>query len=249
MGAAPPRPRRVGSAPAAPRPSACRLWGAAPPTPPSRRSTRCARLWPARPRSFVLWRLRPHAPDGLAAQPRRRGRARVVSGGLRPPHPHRGRACAARGSGPPALGVSFCGGAAPTPPTGRQRDRGPEAERVSSLGGCAPHAPIADEHALRAALPTRPPWSFFLWGLRPHAPEGLAAPPRPRGRARVSAWLRPAPRWTGTGDAASGNAEPRAQVSGARWPSTSTRRNLFCYGYLDAPRRPGDQVARRRTRK
>ena len=147
VGAAPPRPRRVGSATAAPRAGACRLWGAAPPR-PHPGGARAARGSgpPARPRSFVLWGLRPHAPGGLAAQPRPRGRARVVYGGRSPPRPHPGGARAARGSGPP----------------------------------------------------TRPR-SFFLWGRSPHAPGGLAAQSRPRGRARVSAWLRPAPRWTGTG--------------------------------------------------
>ena len=143
MGAAPPRPRRVGSAPAAPRPSACRLWGAAPPTAPSRRSTRCARLWPAHPPSEFL------------------------SVGAAPPRPRRvGSATAA----PRPSACRLWGAQPPTPPKGWQRPRGPEAERVSSVGGCAPHAPIADEHALRAAL-ARPPAEFLSVG---------AAPPRPR---------------------------------------------------------------------
>ena len=72
------------------------------------------------------------------------------------------------------------------------------------VGGCfdrdariprrAPHAPIPDERAHgrvvdardtsqgRSGPPTRPRM-FFLWGLRPHAPAGSAAPPKPRGRS------------------------------------------------------------------
>ena len=140
VGAQPPRPRRVGSAIAAPRAGARCLWGAGPPTPPSRGSTRCARLSPpARPRSFFLWGLRPHAPDGLAAQPGPRGRARVVYGGRSPPRLHRGRARAARGSGPPARPRSFFVGAQPPRPRkGWQRNRGAEGGRAS-LHGCARH--------------------------------------------------------------------------------------------------------------
>ena len=48
----------------------------------------------------------------------------LVCGGLRPPRPHPGRACAARRSAhPPALGCSFCGGGAPTPPPGSPTGR------------------------------------------------------------------------------------------------------------------------------
>ena len=174
MGAAPPRPRRVGSAIAAPRPSACRLWGAAPPTPPSRTSTAARGSGPpARPRSFFLWGLRPHAPGGLAAQPRPRGRARVVYGGLRPPRPHPRRAALAH---PPALGASFCGGCAPsTRPRGRAR---------VVYGGRA----RGGARAARGSGPPARPRSFFLWGLRPHAPGGLAAQPRCRGPRACCLW-------------------------------------------------------------
>ncbi len=51
-----------------------------------------------------------------------------VVGGAAPhapiPEEHALRAALAH---PPALGVSFCGGFAPTPPAGRQRNCGPEA--------------------------------------------------------------------------------------------------------------------------
>ena len=87
---------------------------------------------------------------------------------------------------PPALGVSFCGGCAPTPPTGWQRPRGPEAERVSSVGGAAPHAPIPEEHALRAAL-ARPPalGVSFCGGCAPTPPPGWQRNRGPEGE-RVS---------------------------------------------------------------
>ena len=83
---------RASPPPAAPRlrASACLLWGAVsigtrgylagPPTPPSRRSTRCAPLGPpTRPRMFFLWGLRPHAPAGSAAPPKPRGRSGPLS--------------------------------------------------------------------------------------------------------------------------------------------------------------------------
>ena len=62
------------------------------------------------------------------------------------------------------------------------------------MGGAAPHTPIPEERAHgrvvdardtsqgRSGPPTRPRM-FFLWGLRPHAPAGSAAPPKPRGRS------------------------------------------------------------------
>ena len=255
-----------------------------------------------------------------------RGRARVVCGGRSPPRPHPGGARAACGSGPPAVGVSFCGGCAPTPPKGWQRNRGAEGGRVSSVGaapprphpggaraargsgppasefrsvgaapprprrvgsaiaaprpsacrlwGRRPHAPMPEEHALRAAL-ARPPSEFrsvgaapprprrvgsaiaaprpsrvlSVGGCAPHAPipgeHALrAALARPPSEFRSVGAASPRPRRVGSAtaapragarlcmaapgtpldrhrDASSGNAEPRAQVSGARWPSTS----------------------------
>ena len=165
-GAAPPRPRRAGSAIAAPRPSACCLWGAAPPTPPSRRSTRCARLWPARPPSEFR------------------------SVGAAPPRPRRvGSATAA-----PRAGARLC------------------------MGGWAPHARprsvIPGSTRCARLWPARPR-SFFLWGLRPHAPDGLAAQRGPEAERVLSAWLRPAPRWP-TGMRPQGTRSHLRTVSGAR---------------------------------
>ena len=131
-----------------------------------------------------MWGLRPHAPGGLAAPPRPRGRKRVVYGGRSPPRPHPGRArLRAALARPPALGVSFCGGCAPTPPAGWQRPRGREAESVLSMGGCAPHAPIPDEHALRrgSGPPTHPRIVLPCGGCAPTPPTGWQRPRGPEG--------------------------------------------------------------------
>ena len=108
----------------------------------------------------------------------------LVCGGLRSPHPHPGGACARSCRGregylagpleahPPALGFSFCGGGAPTPPAriARRppRDRpapSPWGERVGVRG--APSA--AGGPCGVSPRPLKPP-------SRPHAPARIARP-------------------------------------------------------------------------
>ena len=252
VGAAPPRPRRVGSATAAPRAGACRLWGAAPPTAPSRRSTRCARLWPARPpsefRSVGAAPPRPRRAGSAPAAPR--PSACRLWGAAPPTAPSRRSTRCARlwPAHPPSEFLSV--GAAPPRP--RRVGSATAAPRPSArrLWGAQPPTPPSRRSTRCARLwPTHPPSEFLSVGAAPPRPRRVGsaiAAPRPSARLCMAAPGTPLDRHR---DAASGNAEPRAPVSGARWPSTSTRRNSFCYGYLDAPRRPGDQVARRRTRK
>ena len=156
------------------------LWGLRPHA-PSRTSLRCARLWPTHPPSDFL-----HVGAPLP-RPRRISARGVAFAGA---------TCFRGRSGPLAprvrVGVRafrrLPGEKAP------RAHRSSEGERVSPMGGCfdrdariprrAPHTPIPDERALRAA-PAHPPalGMFYLWGLRPHAPAGSAAPPKPRGRS------------------------------------------------------------------
>ena len=177
---------RASPPPAAPRSraSACLLWGAVsigtrgylagPPTPPSRTSVRCAPLWPTHPPSDVL------------------------SVGAAPPRPRRISARGVTFAGAPNSRWRTSGSLAPRVRAGvrafrrlpgekaPRAHRSSEGERVSPMGGAAPHTPIPEERALRAAQPLSPPTRprmFFLWGLRPHAPAGSAAPPKPRGRS------------------------------------------------------------------
>ncbi len=250
-----PRPWRVGSATAGPRAGARPLRGAAPPTPPSRRSTRrvllltrgypAGRLWPTRPPSeFLSVGVLPPRPRRVGSATRApRPSARLLWGAA-PPCRHRGGARAARGSPhPPALGVSICGGCAPTPPAGRQCDRGPEGRRASSAGGCAPHAPAGSAAQPRpqgrrvsvvggapptppsrtstrcARLgPAHPPGGFFNVGAAPPRPRwGLAARTSPRGRARI--------------------------LRGAQPPTPRSRMSTRCARLCPRPRRIGSGTA------
>ena len=65
----------------APRASACLLWGAQPPIPPSRRSVRCAPLWPTQPPSDVL------SVGAAPPRPRRISSAPEAPRTVRPPLP------------------------------------------------------------------------------------------------------------------------------------------------------------------
>ena len=78
-----------------PRPIACRLRGAAPPTPPSRTSTLRGSGPPTHPRTSFVWGLRPHAPTRIGS--------RNTALRARPPIPS---PLAGAGAGPLETGVS-----------------------------------------------------------------------------------------------------------------------------------------------
>ena len=130
-----------------------------------------------------------------------RGQARVSCGGLRPPHPHPGRARCAALAHPPALGILVCGGYAPTPPSGsaggaqpRGRTRTPfrhsgesfrhsgESRNPSGASEGLRRPPAnkpsrAGARLLRGARlwPTHPPSEFLLCGgCAPTPPSGPA---------------------------------------------------------------------------
>ena len=91
---------------------------------------------------------------------------------------------------PPALGCSFCGGCAPTPPPGQRTRRGlrgrnvlsrafrlprPEGERAfPPLWGLRPTPHPGRACAARGSGPPTRPRIFFMWGRSPHAPAGSA---------------------------------------------------------------------------
>ena len=169
------------------------LWGLRPHA-PSRRSVRCARLWPTHPPSDLL-----HVG---AAPPRpRRVSARGVafagatcfrgrSGSLAPRVRVGVRAfrrAAAALSPPTRPRIFFMWGRTPTPPPGQRTRRGlrgrnvlsrafrlPRPERSLHCGGCARHAPSRTSLRCARLWPTHPPSDVLLWGRSPHAPAGSA---------------------------------------------------------------------------
>ena len=80
-----------------------------------------------------------------------------------------------------------------------------------SCGGLAPPTPPSRTSVRCAPLwPTHPPSDFsFMWGLRPHAPAGSAAPPRLRGL------LPPRPE----GEGGEGRGAPGPAIEGSPVPS------------------------------
>ena len=81
---------------------------------------------------------------------------------------------------PPALGFSFCGGAAPTPPLGPAAATQPEAKRVSSVGAQPPR-PRSDRQPRHSPRPNASPLS----GRSPHAPARTGSRDTAQGQARL----------------------------------------------------------------
>ena len=144
------------------------MWGAAPPTPPSRTSRRCAPLQPTHPPSDVLsvGGCAPHAPT-------RKYRGRIL-----PPLPSRERGV----RGPPPAGqqppegaprVCLWGLRPHTIPDERAAGSGPPTRpRISLLWGLRPHAPTRigsataahREHPLRSPSPLARPFQNRHFG-------------------------------------------------------------------------------------
>ena len=239
MGAAPPRPRRIGSASAAPRSSAWLYGGLRPPRPhPGRARAARGSGPPARPRSFYLWGRSPHAPGGLAAQARPRGRARGVYGG--PPRPHPGGASALRAALPTRPPSEFLSvGAAPPRPGGvaaQARPRGrswcPGRHRAEGLRGasCCPEG-ASDSRGCGGvgAQPsthrrTRSGWAGQSRAQRVllRVPRKQQAPRRPRDQRALSrqspCWPWPPPAaWISLPSKASSRSRIATASSAASW--------------------------------
>ena len=188
--------------------SAARLRGEMEPHAPSRRSVRCAPLWPTHPPSDLLHvGAEPPRPRRVSARgvafagatcfrgrsapsPRGREGVSLLCGGCAP-RPIPGRACAARGSGPPTRPrIFFMWGRSPHAPAGSAhaawpsraqrafegvRLPRPEGERAfPPLWGLRPTPHPGRACAARGSGPPTRPRIFFMWGRSPHAPAGSA---------------------------------------------------------------------------
>ena len=111
---------------------------------------------------------------------------------------------------PPTLGILFCGGFAPTPPSGLAGGTRPRGRASVPLWGLRPHAPVrtgrrdaASRAGVRPSVGAAPPRPRPDWqagrgleggrpslcgGCAPTPPSGLAGGTRPRGRASVPLW-------------------------------------------------------------
>ena len=81
---------------------------------------------------------------------------------------------------PPTLGFSFCGGKAPTPPSGPAAATQPEGKRVSPVGASPPR-PRPDRQPRHSPRASASP----LCGLRPHAPVRTGSRDTARGHAHL----------------------------------------------------------------